>query len=287
MDKGDAVTKDVIRYSILDPAGNITALADSPVPVGKQPEIAAELMSRHPEVEQVGFVRFSDSPDDPIRAELRMAGGEFCGNASVCAAALYLLEKEPEQDECPVNIRLRVSGASLPVDVSLRREEGNSFSACIGLPSAKSIRSEELSFGTVSDTLPVVRMEGISHIIIRPDSDFFRLQKDRTAVEEALRTWCGLLSVDSLGLIFLEPDGPDFRMTPFVYVPGSGTFFRENSCASGSAAAAMALAAERGTPVSLMLHEPGGCLRAECDPLSRKTLLYVRTRLLSRNEMSI
>ena len=59
-----------------------------------------------------------------------------------------------------------------------------------------------------------------------------------------------------IGLIFLEPDGPDFRMTPFVYVPGSGTFFRENSCASGSAAAAMYLAAERSVPVSLTLLEP-------------------------------
>ena len=134
----------------------------------------------------------------------------------------------------------------------------------------------------LSDQLPLVRMEGISHIIIGPDSPFFSLQEDRSAVEEALRTRCALLSADGLGLIFLEPEGPDYRLTPFVYIPGSGTFFRENSCASGSAAAAMVLAARSGAPVSLTLHEPGGILRAESDPLSGKTQLTIRTRLLSR-----
>ena len=49
-------------------------------------------MRRHPEVEQVGFVRFSDDPGDPVRAGLRMAGGEFCGNASCCAAVLWFLD---------------------------------------------------------------------------------------------------------------------------------------------------------------------------------------------------
>ena len=274
----------MIRYSILDPAGNITALVESAVPVDKQPDLAAEVMRRHPEVEQVGFVRLSASPDDPVPAELRMAGGEFCGNASVCAAALYLLERGLESGEAPVNVRLRVSGASLPVDVTLRREGENGFSTVIGIPRAERIEEKDLSFGALSDALPVVRMEGISHIIIGPDSPFFCLQEDQATVGEVLRTWCGQLSADSLGLIFLEADGPDFRLTPFVYVPGSGTFFREHSCASGSAAAAMALAAKNGAPVSLTLHEPGGSLRAESDPLSGKTLLYIRAKLLSRNE---
>ena len=186
-----------------------------------------------------------------------------------------------------MDVRLRVSGASLPVDVTLRRERENGFSAVIDIPKAESIAEKAFSFGGQSDTLPVVRMEGISHIIIGPDSPFFSLQEDQAAAEEALRTWCGQLSADSLGLIFLEPDGPDLRMTPFVYVPGSGTFFRENSCASGSAAAAMYLAAEKKAPVSLTLHEPGGSLRVGSDPLSGKTHLFIRTKLISRNEAEI
>ena len=37
-----------VRYSILDPTGNITALVESPVEPERQPELAAELMRRHP-----------------------------------------------------------------------------------------------------------------------------------------------------------------------------------------------------------------------------------------------
>ena len=235
-------------------------------------------MRRHPEVEQVGFVRFADSPDDPIRAELRMAGGEFCGNASICAAALYLLVTDP--DGSSLNVRLQVSGASRPVDVALRRDGKDGFSACIDHPCALDITETDLSFGTFSNILPVVRFEGISHVIIGLDSPFFRLQEDLSAAERALRSWCGLLSADSLGLIFLEPDGTDLRLTPFVYVPGSDTFFRENSCGSGSAAAAMYLAAKGGRPVSLTFHEPGGTLRAEYDPADGRMLLRTNVRLL-------
>ena len=260
---------------------------ESAVPVERQPELASELMRRHPEVEQVGFIRFSDPTEGPVQAELRMAGGEFCGNASICTAALWLLEMGPESAEVPVNVRLRVSGASDTVDVTLCREEEDSFSAVIELPYAESITEKVFTLGGLSDKLSVVRMEGITHIILGPDSPFFCLQEDPEAAEEALRTWCGLLSADGLGLIFLEPEGPDLRLTPFVYVPGSGTFFRESSCGSGSAAAAMVLAVKSGAPVSVTLFEPGGSLRAESDPLSGKTLLSVRVKLISSNEMKL
>ena len=85
-----------IRYRILDPNGNITVLVESAVPVEKQPSSAEWIMQQHPEVEQVGFVRFLDiTPDsDGIHAELRMTGGEFCGNASLSTAALYLYRQQ-------------------------------------------------------------------------------------------------------------------------------------------------------------------------------------------------
>ena len=74
-----------IKYSIFDPTGNITALVESQIPAAEQPTVAAAVMERHPSVEQVGFVRFDPASDPPV--SLRMAGGEFCGNATMCAAA--------------------------------------------------------------------------------------------------------------------------------------------------------------------------------------------------------
>ena len=78
-----------LKYSIFDPSGNITALVETHINNDSQPEVADEIMKAHPEVEQVGFVYFDAIR--PVPTYLRMAGGEFCGNATMSAAALYLL----------------------------------------------------------------------------------------------------------------------------------------------------------------------------------------------------
>ena len=223
---------------------------ESGTDVRVQPAAAAELMRRHPEVEQVGFVRFSDSPEEPVKADLRMAGGEFCGNAALCAAALWCIEKDPDAGTDPVNVRLHVSGTSRPVEVMLRKEADGSFRACIDSPAALNITEREFRFGSICEELPVVSLEGIAHIIIRPDSAFFSLREDPETAEAVLRIWCGELAAEGLGLMLLAGEGEEYSLTPYVYIPGSGTFFRENSCASGSAAAAMALAAQSGKAVS-------------------------------------
>ena len=97
--------RETLRCSIWDPTGNITALVESPVPVPEQPAVAAGLMRRYPAVEQVGFVRLSDEKTAP--AALRMAGGEFCANASMSTAALSALRLGLYEGE----LTLAVSGA--------------------------------------------------------------------------------------------------------------------------------------------------------------------------------
>lgn len=275
---------DLIRYSILDPTGNITVLVESPVRIERQPAAAAALMKRRREVEQVGFVTFTGTPDDPLQGALRMAGGEFCGNASMCAAALYLLRRTPNATlpaDAPATVRLRVSGAAQPVEVRLHTESDGSFLSGVRMPPALGIAETDFAFETVSGPLPVVRMEGISHIVIRQDSPFRDLQKDRTAAERAVRSWCSALGADGLGLIFL--DEARGRLTPLVCIPGSETVFWENSCASGTSAAGMYLARRAGAPVDLTLAEPGGSLRVTSDPVRGETWLWGRVRLLERH----
>ena len=269
------------QYCIFDPTGNITALVETPVPVDHQPAVAAALMAQHPEVEQLGFVRFAEAGrnEDALQAELRMAGGEFCGNAAMSAAALYLLRRGQgtEGEAC---VRLRVSGAAQPVTVRLCRESDDSFRAAVQMPPAREIGERELAFGGRSGTLLLVRMQGISHLLIEPGSVFFALKEDRSAAAEVVAVWCEALSAESLGLMFLEKDEEGFILTPLVYVPGCGTVFWETACASGSSAVGMALAAQTGAAADLCLRQPGGALRVESDPASGETWLYGRTRLL-------
>ena len=262
-----------VSYSIFDPTGNITALVEGPVEPERYAPVASAVMRRHPAVEQVGFFSVKDG-----RPALAMAGGEFCGNASMCAAALYLLRTgESAGEDWTFSVPLAVSGAAEPVSVTLRPEGDESFAACVRMPRALSVTGTVFSFGGIEAALPLVRMEGISHILVESSSPFFALKGDRQTAESAVRAFCDALGADCLGLMFLEREAGVTRLTPLVYVPGSGTIFWENSCASGSAAVGMALSERAGGAVDLTLYEPGGSLRVVCDAAG-EALLYGRTR---------
>jgi hypothetical protein len=163
------------------------------------------------------------------------------------------------------------------------------LSASVSMPPALGIETVEFVLETSSDTLrgdlPVVRMEGISHIIIEPGSAFFELLADRRDAENAARLWCEKLGAYGLGLMFLKSAeaADEYRLTPLVYIPESATLFWENSCASGSSAVGMYLASKTGVPVSLALNEPGGILHVESDPESGLTRLRGKARLLSEH----
>ena len=266
-------------YSIWDPTGNITALVESPVEIAEQPAAAARIMEAHGEVEQVGFVRFFSDAAHP-QAELRMAGGEFCGNASMCTAALCRLQGKTAQE----TIDLRVSGALGPVQVTLHEEGDAAFRAGIRMPYPKEIRRDTFVFEELKGELQLVRMDGISHLIARGSSPLYGLKDDPVKAGRAIKAWCGLLGADGLGLMFLDASHYDdtFIMPPLVYVPGSGTLFYEHSCASGSAAAGAYLSAERGRPVRVLLHEPGGDLLVTADHGACSIHLHGHVRLLKR-----
>ena len=265
-----------LKYYIFDPTGNITALVESGVAAADQPAVASRIMERHPDVEQVGFITYADdAAAADVSVSLRMAGGEFCGNATMCTAALYM---NRENMLGSAAIRVRVSGAAEPLEVQLRRKDAVSFDAAVTMPPAVGIDELRLADGMLqgsdSLSLPIVRMEGIAHVIIEPDSGFFGLKDDPALAETLLRGWCGVLGAECLGMMFLGEGAALRRLTPLVYVPGADTMFWENSCASGSAAAGIYLAAQAGTPVDVTFDEPAGRLRVESDPLAKKTVLH-------------
>ena len=297
-----------ISYCLLDPTGNITALVESEVGKDRRISIAARIMCIHPEVEQVGFMSETAPGDRDVRASLHMAGGEFCGNATMCAAALQLIREteaagcSPEDiaaiaelsDQRPADLAeeigtnrggrpwssyaLRVSGAVEPVRVRLRHDGSDCFSAGVHMPPAISVEMAVLDDGKARTEVPMVRMEGISHLIIEENSPFFYLKTEREAAQRTIRDWCGRLSADGLGLMFLEQTDGKHCLTPLVYVREGETLFWEHSCASGSAAVGMFLSDRCSEAVSLDLQEPGGMLHVESDPRSGETWLYGRIR---------
>jgi diaminopimelate epimerase len=258
-----------LAFTIWDPTGNITALVEDEVAVEWQPEVAAQIMRKHPEVEQVGFLHMGDHDAD---AELRMAGGEFCGNASISAAALYLLRSGVACDDTQ-EVLLKVSGTQGLIHVLMHSDGDGSNDARILMPRELEIEGRRFSFDGLNGALSLVRMEGISHIVIEPESVFFGLLDERCSAERAVRAWCEELSADGLGLMFLEGQGSERRLTPLVYVPKSETVFWENSCASGSSAVGMCLAARIGATIKVSLDEPGGTLCVTSNPATGQTWL--------------
>lgn len=278
---------DRIQYCIFDPTGNITALVETAVDIADQPAVAARIMEREPDVEQVGFITYTGdktSAEGGVPVSLRMAGGEFCGNATMCAAALSAMRSGLQSGTVPV----KVSGTSAPFTVSLEQQAAFSYSAAVSMPPALKIglvslqtpgaagASESGSADEISAmlSLPLVEMEGISHIIIEPDSGFFGIKDDPALAEAILKHWCGVLGADCLGMMFLDEGAALRPMIPLVYVPGADTMFWENSCASGSAAAGMYLASKAGSPVDVTFEEPAGRLRVESDPATGRTVLH-------------
>ena len=260
-----------LKYSIWDPTGNITALVETQTSIEQQPEVAARIMACHPEVEQVGFV------SEGLLPRLRMAGGEFCGNASMCAAAWSALRRG--EDSGSSEVSLEVSGAALPILIRLEHVPSDGeveFRASILMPRASGVELAKLEANGIEAIVPVVKMQGISHIVLDGFSPFARLVDCRPDAERLVRAWCVQLGFDGLGLMFLQGSGSERNLTPLVYVPGSDTVFWEHSCASGSAAVGMYVAMQSGREQSLSLKEPGGVLCVQSNHKG-ETWLHGRT----------
>ncbi len=235
----------LITYTLFNPTQNITLLAETPVPEESQPQIAQRLMSIEPETEQVGFVSLTA---DGIR--LRMAGGEFCGNASMSAAALYM-ERSGRKES---NVTVHVSGTLKPVWVSMRELSAGLWRGIVNMPEPLSIKREVFPGGRI---LPVVRFPGISHVILE---DTF----DRKSAEAMAAKWCRYLDSEAVGLMFLDRE--QLTLDPLVFVPAAKTLCWESSCASGTTAAGAFLAAEYGQTTELPLRQPGGTLTITAHP---------------------
>ena len=234
-----------IAYTLFNPTGNITLLAETPVPTASQPSVAAELMALEPETEQVGFVAF-----DPAGVLLRMAGGEFCGNAAMSAAVMYL--ERTGRTEGTVTVR--VSGTKEPVKVALAALPDGAWRGAVSMP-----RPEFVGYQCFQDekAFPTVRFPGIAHVILEEGI----AQEKAEALAPML---CTQLGADALGLMFLDREKETLR--PLVYVPGAGTLCWETACTSGTTAVGAFLASETGRPVNLRLKQPGGVLEISALP---------------------
>ena len=238
-----------IRYVILDPTGNLTALVLDPVSGEERTRITAALMDR---CEQVGYLC---SPEKPgVRARLQMMGGEFCGNASM-AAAVYLAAGDGLQEGRETEIILEVSGADTPVACRARREKAG-WRGTVQMPALQKMADCRIR----GRQLKAVFFPGMVHLI---------WDGDPLSGEEAeltLRKAGELFSEPAAGLLqWRETAREAGEMTPLVWVRESKTMVWETACGSGTAAIACWKSLSRGQTAGVSVSQPGGILRAEAE----------------------
>lgn len=242
----------IVEYWKVDPTGNITLIVETPVPRESQSRIAAELLRRDNDAEQVGFLEAPEKTGARLR--LQMMGGEFCGNAAISAAAIITCCLEPDGGSVR-ELFLDVSGSPDIVPVKISAESGG-CSGTVSMPLPESVSGFDFRLGDDTCTLPLVRFPGICHCIVSGGLS-------RETAQRCIADWCRQLDAEALGLMFCDEAAGSLE--PLVYVASTDTAVWESSCASGTAAAAAYLACARGVDVSISLSEPCGVLSAEAE----------------------
>lgn len=186
---------------------------------------------------------------------LRMAGDEFCVNASRALGALLALGASPD-GAAPFRAHVRVSGWEGPVGLTVRGAPPRwEVAARLVLPPAT--RPEAHAGGRL------VRLPGISHLLLPlaedgPPDDL--LSRARSALADA-----GLLAEAAAGVIWWRPAPDGARMLPVVHVRDAATLVAEQACGSGALALALELALSHGRREARLLQPSGSVLRVRLE----------------------
>lgn len=243
----------VLPFTKYSPCGNTTILVqDASLPASERARVAAEIIAPgHLEAEQAGYVDTAA----PV-PRLDMMGGEFCVNATRAFAALLAGEGRlsPEKGDPEGNDlygAVSVSGMPERLRVRVRRQAPHRFESAVllDLPEAPPLEA-------VAPGIHLVRVPGIAHLVLDAAAHPLPADKDRDTAEFFSRF--GLLGEDAAGCIWLHRGPSGLRITPFVWVRGTGTTYAETACGSGTLAASIVCRSIHGDGGDLSLMQPGG-----------------------------
>lgn len=208
-----------INFTVLSPNGNITALVTTKVDKSLYKIINDAIMSSNKDIEQVGFI---EKKEDQIFLE--MAGGEFCVNASRCAA-FYFNNKESSSGI------INVSGIPLPVNYAVKIEKTSNF-VSIELPVSKNA-IEKVEDGVL------VKLDGITHLVVYSDSFDEKMLSELDENAKKLFSKYNLYNLGASGITYFNRKSNQANF--FVWVKAIKTYFRETACGSGTCAIGLSL----------------------------------------------
>ena len=232
----------------LSPLGNTTVFLRGEAAQEARAALLAEAMDYdHLAAEQAGFLVAPHSEEALFRIE--MSGGEFCGNATLSAAALAASEgaESPFLIEC--------SGAEDPLRAEAHPLGAGRWLARAEMPQAHEVRRISLDGFSFGGAAICVSLPGIAHFVVEA-ADLSAADYDALLARLMRET-----DADAYGVVPFERMGRDhFRIRPYVAVPSAKSRVFERACGSGSLALALAEGSERGR---IAVEQPGGTLFVE------------------------
>ena len=197
-----------ISYIIFNPAGNITALVLGDNYTAEEKRlINDEIMRKEIDVEQVGFLSKKEN-------RLTMAGGEFCGNASRCAALYYIGEKR--------NIELKINNNKINAGINEK------FEVWCEIP------IENYNIENITENIYKVILKGITILVVAESNKYKDFKECAIKLIKKYN-----LEDDAIGVMFVEKIKEIIKIYPIVWVKKIDTLFFENACGSGTIAVTM------------------------------------------------
>ena len=208
-----------IKYKILNPGGNITALVNgTDYSVNQKKLINKLIMNKYLQVEQVGFL-------SNTKNRLEMAGGEFCMNATRCAIYEYL-KNDKEYTE------ISVSGTNHKIIG--RKMNENKIEIKLDIDKNIEDLIEE------KDEFTCVKLDGILIAVLDEEKSkkyIKKLNKDEEKAKiELKQIMINDINSDekAIGIILLEKNNENLKINPITWVKDIDTVFFETACGSGS-----------------------------------------------------
>jgi diaminopimelate epimerase len=200
-------------------------------------------------VEQVGFLV-------PADGHFEMGGGEFCGNATRCAAALFsLLQRR-------ARLSFTVSGFSGTVEAEVAQLDDRRFDVRCVFPGLQVERRTVVAAGRAAT---LVDLGGIVHVVVEGAFPAAYAALHRRVTEEL-----SLGDRDAVGVLWIRQGRQAVTMEPVVWVRSVDTFVHEASCGSGAIAVAETTGMETiiqptGRPILVSIAGDGVVVRSEVE----------------------
>ncbi|MBT2292746.1 diaminopimelate epimerase [Paenibacillus albidus] len=246
-----------IDFVKFNPTQNMTILVFTKHPAEEYIPIASKIMSyNNVYAEQVGFIE--PAGHHSADAALRMAGGEFCGNACMALAAFLAAEKGATE------VVLEVSGTDQLVRCQVK-PNGDDYLCQINMPLPKQIEQKTIHFEGNDLDVVIVRYEDSIHLVIEVD------HFDRKVREQAqlLAKLLGVTAGSQLIGVLLYKSSTE-ELVPLIYVPHLDSMIWERGCGSGTASLGAYRAWQIKGEFEAPIRQPGGTIHVAAHFIQEK-----------------